>query len=379
MQMPKRAAWRGFTLIELLVVIAIIAVLIALLLPAVQSAREAARRIQCVNNLKQLGLSCMNYESANNVYPPGCEGMWVTTGEVSGVFPRSSHNWLLACLQFIEGGNVYNAINQVVHINKCQNSTIHGVGISTYWCPSDGKVSAALDTSGPGDFAGWCPGARVYMHYTSYAGCAGPWGQSVSNLDITGADAASFAAFTANQKGTIFQYSNVSIGSVTDGTSNTLLAGEWAFGKLTPADQICYHWWTSANYMDTMFIAAYPPNPKVKVQGGSLSDDSPNPSNPGLFPSAASSFHPGGANFVYADGSVHFLKDTINSWPVSGYYPGSGGGAPFGATVYPTQMPQLTYAPAPSRMYSLTPGYTMGVFQALSTRAGGEVISADQY
>lgn len=354
MQMSKRTAHRGFTLIELLVVIAIIAVLIALLLPAVQSAREAARRIQCVNNLKQIGLSCMNYESANNVYPPGCEGMWVTTGEVSGAFPRSSHNFLIACLQYIEGGTIYNAVNQVVHINKCQNSTIHGVGISSYWCPSDGKVSTKLDTYPPGDFSGWCPGQHVFMHYTSYAGSAGPWYQSVSNINVL--TDPTFPAFTANQRGVVFQYSNVSIGSITDGTSNTLLAGEWAWGKLNPANQICYHWWTSANYADTMFTSAFPINPKVNATANSLGDDNK------TFAYSASSFHPGGANFVYADGSVHFLKDTINSWAATGNYP----------------PPQLLYNGA-TRIYSLAPGYQMGVYQALSTRAGGEVISADQY
>jgi prepilin-type N-terminal cleavage/methylation domain-containing protein/prepilin-type processing-associated H-X9-DG protein len=367
MQTTNRADRRGFTLIELLVVIAIIAVLIALLLPAVQSAREAARRIQCTNNLKQLALSCMNYESSNGCYPSGCTGMWVTTGEVPNTFPRSSHNWLLSCLQYIEGGNVYNAINQVLHINKCENSTIHGVGISSYWCPSDGKASSLLDTSPPGDFAGWCPGKVVYMHYTSYAGSAGPWHQSVSGINVL--TDPTFSQFTANQKGVIYQYSASSIGSVTDGTSNTILAGEWAFGKMTPADQVCYHWWTSANYADTMFTAAFPPNPKVKSQPGSLGDDSPNPNSPGIFPFSASSFHPGGANFAYADGSVHFIKDTVNSWPVTGGYPPN-----LGTGI----LPQLTYN-ASTRIYSLTPGYTMGVFQALSTRNGGEVISSDQY
>ncbi len=364
MQMSDRAGRRGFTLIELLVVIAIIAVLIALLLPAVQSAREAARRIQCTNNLKQLGLAAMNYESAYGCYPPGCQGMWVLTGEVDNKFPRSSHNFLIFTLQFIEGGNIYNAVNQSLHINKCQNSTIHGVAISCYWCPSDGKVATAVDQSNTGNFGGWCPGGKIYMRQTSYAGSAGPWAQSVSGVNTL--TDASFPAFTANQKGMIYQYSNVTIGGVTDGTSNTLLAGEWAYGKLNNADQICYHWWTSANYADTMFTSAFPINPKVNSTAGSLGDDG------ATFSWAASSFHPGGANFVYADGSVHFLKDTINSWAATGGYPGS---SPLGNGV----LPQLTYVPPPTRMYSLTPGYTMGVYQALSTRAGGEVLSADQF
>ena len=131
---------RGFTLIELLVVIAIIAVLIALLLPAVQAAREAARRTQCVNNLKQIGLGAFNYESSNNVYPPGAvKGGWAFTG--------NGFTWRAAILPQMELGPQFNAINFSLQLNVSGGTSVFASALSTVWyntfnvflCPSDGQ------------------------------------------------------------------------------------------------------------------------------------------------------------------------------------------------------------------------------------------------
>jgi len=336
----------GFTLIELLVVIAIIAVLIGLLLPAVQSAREAARRIQCTNNLKQIGLASLNYESANGCYPPG--GSQITVWNIVGAGPQLvlSHGYVLTITQFIEGGNTWNALNTSLHVNQCANSTIHSIGNSWLWCPSDGKVSNLLDTYNNGDFAGWCPGYHVYMRYSSYPGSMGLW-QSLNNSDNV---QSGWQTLAPNQTGVIIQYQNVTIASITDGTSNTIMSGEFAYGKMNPNDQICWHWWTSAHYGDTMFMAQYPMNPQLPgVDDGSI------------FPMSASSFHPGGCNFAFADGSVHFLKNTVASWPLNG-------------TSFPS------YVTNSGGMYSIGAGAPpLPVWQALNTRSFGEVLSADQY
>ena len=135
---------RGFTLIELLVVIAIIAVLIALLLPAVQSAREAARRIQCTNNLKQLGLAFANYESTNGVFPLGAM-TGVTNAANSGWTTQLNNNgvsWVALTLPYFEQGNIYNSINFQVAITTSlaqpDFATAWYTKISTLQCPSDG-------------------------------------------------------------------------------------------------------------------------------------------------------------------------------------------------------------------------------------------------
>ena len=144
------------------------------------------------------------------------------------------------------------------------------------------------------------------------------------------------------------------ISSITDGTSNTIMFSERANGKFPMPDQNCYCWWGDAFSTDTIFTTLYPMNPFNKVPYVSEEYSS-------SYDSAASSFHPGGANFAFADGSVHFLKDSISSWP---FNPATG--FPVGA--------------ADTNGYLvLTAGTQYGVYQALSTRNGGEVISSDAY
>lgn len=342
---------RGFTLIELLVVIAIIAVLIALLLPAVQSAREAARRAQCVNNMKQMTLAAHNYESANGSFPMGDHvgRNWQNMGLI-----RQDFGHFVALTAFYEQGAVFNALNTSIMIYMYPNSTVSGVGVSMLWCPSDGVIVGLRYPGAPGD--GWdC--SPIPMTYSSYAGSLGPWLYCYNDPGLSQAKGM-FAHNGNTAMGGLASFPPVRIASITDGTSNTIMYGEHAHARISGSDaneMYGVNWWTSGDYGDTTFSSMFPPNffqneytadnnyPQKQCRQDNWSVNS-------------GSMHPGGSNFAFADGSVRFIKNSISSWN-----------------------PQLlTISSTNPLIYSMNT-QMYGVFQALSTRNGGEVISADQY
>src|SRR5262245_25076667 len=209
----------GFTLIELLVVIAIIAVLIALLLPAVQSAREAARRIQCVNNLKQLALACHNYEDAHQCFPAGTYYMFPL---VCNRY-KQGPSFYMGLLPFFEAGTVYTAYNYSLHPYQADNSTVMGNGFAALWCPSDAQVSQPVMAAIPRNYLGGCsgmPGGLTVtppwlLYHTTYAGSAGvlpAYPNGPSGVDPN------YSAVLGQATGIIHFGSSTRIASVTDGT-----------------------------------------------------------------------------------------------------------------------------------------------------------------
>ena len=204
---------RGFTLIELLVVIAIIAVLIALLLPAVQSAREAAHRIQCTNNLKQLGLALHNYISATGSVPVGIDT--TVGGYPPGYSPGGLSQWTAwsaqaLLLPYVEQGPLYNAANFMTNCcyfgaGNTKNSTISNTRIASFLCPSD---------------------ALAGQQYTnSYLGSVGA---STISYPADGNTTGIFRIYDVN-----FRSSSVTLAAITDGTSNTLAFSEGLVGDPT--------------------------------------------------------------------------------------------------------------------------------------------------
>jgi prepilin-type N-terminal cleavage/methylation domain-containing protein/prepilin-type processing-associated H-X9-DG protein len=374
----RRVKPRGFTLIELLVVIAIIAVLIALLLPAVQSAREAARRAQCINNLKQLGLATHNYLSVNLVFPQGIQ--WQADAHGTGCW--TSGSCLVPLMQFAEQTALFNATNFNLNMYNEQNTTISAVGLATLWCPSDPKV-ADLYTYPPGA-VGTLPATSLPMHFTSYGANAGEF----FNFDQTNATilancqaSADAAPGEQQMNGLIYYLSHVNLAGVTDGTSNTFAFAERGHGRFPANDINCWNWWTSGNYGDTMFDTFYGMNvwqkpPFSITKGGGTAAPAVCVSNtgPDEFVSSPGSFHPGGANFCFADGSVKFLKDSTQSWQINPATIGTPG-AP-SVNCLPMGVIRNT---ADANAYTIPLGTAIGVLQQLSTRNGGEVVSADQY
>ena len=369
--MPRIAPRRlsGFTLIELLVVIAIIAVLIALLLPAVQAAREAARRSQCVNNLKQLALAANNYESSNACFPGGSYSPVAT--------PSTWHfgqnfSCFVRMLPFTEQSAMYNAVNFNNNYGSYTNVTIAGVRLAILTCPSDtSNTPTMLRTIKSGStIPGWNfgvnnspdqPPDNTYLQaYSSYAGNQGNWGVEWQNSYL----ASSPGEYT-QQNGVIYCDGAVAIGAITDGTSNTFLFGEHArtnFLTYDPGYALSDGQWNSGRPYDTMFCTWFPPN--VGLSGGGNGTVA-NIVNGGFYSYTASSQHPGGVNMAFCDGSVRFVKNSISSWTFN-----AAGTAPNGVT---------PSSKATGYVNTISPGAFVGVWQQLSTRAGGEVVSSDAF
>jgi prepilin-type N-terminal cleavage/methylation domain-containing protein/prepilin-type processing-associated H-X9-DG protein len=370
---------RGFTLIELLVVIAIIAVLIALLLPAVQSAREAARRAQCTNNLKQLALAALNYESSNGCIPGGSYSGTLFNPPHWSHYPEN-FSVFVRMMPYLEQGPMYNATNFNLSSSGAQNITICGVQINSLICPSDtmntsvtfptSQASPSGTTPGwsfneiPGLFPSFAP--NYSQQFSSYGGNAGTFTFGFSNLMPP----------TPLQfyNGVIYNESAIRIAAITDGTSNTMMFGEHSKGHLyilDPGYAVSDNSWQSGRWYDTLVCTMYPMNLGLGNTGAPLKGASY------WLPAAAGSFHPGGANFAFSDGSVHFIKNSINSWTFNTGNADSYGDALPDGTAYVTVSATAPYTYG--TYYLQQTGAAIGVYQALSTRAGGEVISSDSY
>ncbi len=338
----KRGRPPGFTLVELLVVIAIIGILIALLLPAVQAAREAARRSQCTNNLKQLALACHNFHDSHKRFPNnGNDAIWLgpKCGDGNRVHGVDAYSWLLTIMPYIEQNAIYddcmskvqNAASTSPVIDNSWgkfwepwsgNQQINGVrtpfnnSISAFICPSDGNAkNKGTDDSGR----------------TSYFGCHGDymigwdWGENRNTRGM----------FRRGDFGAI------DFATVNDGTSNTTLIGESCVSQAGGGDPTVLagvanvaaihggpesacattrgpngmlnttnlnsrkgHRWADARTPYVTFSAALPPNGPSCTRDGN--------ENNGTSAVTASSYHPGGVNIAMVDGSVRFVSETVD-------------------------------------------------------------------
>jgi prepilin-type N-terminal cleavage/methylation domain-containing protein/prepilin-type processing-associated H-X9-DG protein len=319
----------GFTLIELLVVIAIIAVLIALLLPAVQAARAAGRRIQCVNNLKQIGLALHGYVNVNNALP-----VTMYTSLPSGY--KSEFSVAARISPYLELGPMYSAINFNWTWDDPPNTTASSMTLATLLCPSDPDITAGLTSKG-------LPEGRM-----SYGTVEGDW------YVFWTAGPVNRSAFGPNICKTLAQF--------TDGLSNTMVFSEsqilhnvvhqcTSTGSLTPTSfpdtsaspalvkqiaptctskTVGHANWVNGGVINCGVTTALTPNTKVMALPGDtnaydISTTDENQGGPTYTTLTADSYHPGGVNCLLADGSVRFLKDSVNgtTWRALGTIAGS--------------------------------------------------------
>lgn len=306
MRTPPRVVPAGnrnfaFTLVELLVVITIIGILIALLLPAVQAAREAARRLQCGNNLKQMALALHNYATAAGSFPPG----GVTEGPCCST--KSGTTWTICILPYIEQQALFDQYDQNAFNEDDVNAPVREAVVEAYVCPSDQntrqvQVPDVLDMTG---------GQEIRYQRGSYRGCCGRNEPSVTGAwwDVVQSSHA-FGNFPipGTWRGVFYSigqtnFSTVAFRDIRDGTSNTLLVGEHA--TIDPAGRRTF-WARTFGAWNKSTVVADSRTLIGDFQacvdlGGSWSCKR-----------MWGSFHPGGLQFALCDGSVRFVSESVD-------------------------------------------------------------------
>ena len=313
---------KAFTLIELLVVIAIIAILIGLLLPAVQKVREAAARAQCTNNLKQIGLALHNYHDTNNMFPPGYIDGNPAGPNTPDMDVGPGWGWAAFLLPFVEQQNLYNQINFSVGIGIGSNAAVSQMPLKVYQCPSDAYQQS---------FTVW-PTSIVVAH-GNYVGCNG-WEECFMNagggynasLDGGGAEDGNAGATGQGGDGLFYRNSHNRMANVTDGLSNTIVVGERcaAHSPVTWTGAVtggrCPAWMAT-----TPWTAPYTsPGSRARLrQCGLRRSLVPRPrqrhphaqrGQPVLRPRYVLEHAPGRSEFLFGDGSVHFLASGIDGY-----------------------------------------------------------------
>lgn len=291
---------QAFTLVELLVVIAIIGILIALLLPAVQSAREAARRMQCANNFKQVGLAMHNYNTAHGCFPPGMIIADSRRPSDGSCGPWNAPNypgwgWGTFLLPFLEYQTVYDMIdfNAGSYAATGTNRQAGAMRIGVYLCPTDPQDELVGCCSG--FTMGTHPDEDVYM--TNMAGVADSEDWTCTG-GIVAKELSVSDGFMGNRTG-------ARIAQVSDGASNTLMIGEVTGGG---PGSFKSHLWSTWDLLDTKDGIN---GPFTIPGGGWPPDESSSGTYTGFRNTGFASYHPGGCHFVLADGSVQFLSESI--------------------------------------------------------------------
>ena len=294
-------ARRGFTLVELLVVIAIIGVLVGLLLPAVQAAREAARRMQCSNNLKQIGLCLHNYHDTSNALPAGSNG---TLNAAGTAFGGHGWTWQSSILPYVEQSNLFNAIqgpDGFGNENGSQNAgkplVIKATTLSMFWCPSQPDVRNGTQKNG----------------YQS-SNYNGNMGTRIGNGNddcigtgiVTVADMKTKPWGCMNGDGVFYVQSKTRFGDVTDGLSNTIFVSEVADSG---GDVMGI--FGAGSDRRSMFSGGADSNPPTEMSEYLIAAETNDPINGGA-EEAAGSWHVGGAQFAFGDGSIHFLSENMD-------------------------------------------------------------------
>ncbi len=277
----------AFTLVELLVVIAIIGVLVALLLPAVQAARDAARRTHCINNFKQVGLALQNYHSAQKTFPPGEQQFEVPFCNPRGPAFYIGKGWSVSILPYMEQSAIDDAYRnndpgpyQLVY--SVNNINVGAKRVVEYICPSDPQDELIQVGTNPHT------GGTIQWYKANVSGIADSRSAWTNNLQC----------IKINGNGMLMNLRAIRISRVTDGTSKTFMVGEVTGGKSGSKDGWVYvHFVIKSPFWGINGVGTIPGTGVYKRTG----DD------------CFSSYHTGGCHFTFVDGSVQFIRDAIDA------------------------------------------------------------------
>jgi prepilin-type N-terminal cleavage/methylation domain-containing protein len=305
----------GFTLVELLVVITIIGVLVSLLLPAIQASREAARRTTCLNRIRQVGVACLNYESATGHFPPANDALHPNSTPPT----RPDYCWIAFILPYLEQQALYDSINADVDWFHASNEVPATTPLTSFRCPSRPDLEP-VNLSGPGgvsDGFGNRAESDLRTHFLAVLGantelyrdlpnfCSDPSSPYSMEVQSSGSSRRTVPTCVSGDHGPIsnngilYRYSKTRMGEVEDGTTNTFLVGESAFGDVESQGT---RPWIAGAVGSWMYGAK---NLAYSINSGAR--PGPVRNNMGF-----GSQHPGGCHFAMSDASADFISENVD-------------------------------------------------------------------
>jgi len=319
----KRRVHPGFTLIELLVVIAIIAVLVALLLPAVQQAREAARRSQCRNNLKQIGVAIHNYHEVFGLMPIG----YVDTATVTAAATQDGGwSWAAQILPQLDQGTLFAKFDFRAHPHgtlapETGNTAAGATSLAVFNCPSDVKPQTRKSGSSDPAATSTANGVVAAAATSSYVGNSGPFNALFCDQTVAGYQSPrSVGAFRVNV--------GLSFRDFRDGLSNSMLVGETHWDQTR--NNLLYGSVQNGGGADCTDLSEYKTNPYNHLRSTNTILNATPARNPSKYFTAFASIHSGGGHFLMGDGSVHFLSENIENTSTNFNDPGVTANGPYG-------------------------------------------------
>ncbi len=357
---------RAMTLIEMLFLVAIIAIGILVMIPVIMYSRDNYRNAQCYSNLQQIAIGTHQYEASMGTFPSGFFWSVIPGKNLEEASLASSHGSLVSILPFVEQSSLYSSLNFGHNIHSEVNMTVCATRISLFQCPADPEITTLSTIPNSALVPSNTSSGSHLIAKSSYASVAGPWVVNAWKLPGLGqGERSSYPESVKNQLGMFNVSSFLKLDDVTDGASSTIMFGEHSQEHVKPDLRNDSFWWVSGNHGDTLISTMFPIN---SYRYGL---------NPEIDLISASSSHGRTTNFAFVDGSVRPIRDTIATMSFQfnpeKLFP-TGGTHVQSWISHSVQTESTGPDPFWDTTFKLRPGERFGLYQALSTRAGGEQV-----